>query len=108
MSSNINKDEGANSASEYKKTEGEKKHSEGRRDALRALATIPILGAMTYGVYKKRKVQANQRTASQIFNVEENPVMMSVQPDGKLIRLGIIGFGIRGEQLMQAIGFATP
>ena len=108
MSNNINKDEGAKSASENKKTEPVKKHSEGRRDALKALATIPILGAMTYGVYKKRKVQANQRTASQIFNVEENPVMMSVQPDGKLIRLGIIGFGIRGEQLMQAIGFATP
>jgi len=28
--------------------------------------------------------------------------------DAKVIRLGIIGHGIRGTQLMQAIGFATP
>lgn len=85
-----------------------KQHSEGRRNALKTLATIPVLGAMSYGVYKKRKAEATHRTASQLFQVGDMPTMMSVQPDGKQIRLGIIGFGIRGEQLLQAIGFATP
>lgn len=28
--------------------------SEGRRNALKALATIPVLGALGYGVYKKQ------------------------------------------------------
>ena len=28
--------------------------------------------------------------------------------DGKQIRLGLIGFGIRGKQLMRALGFAEP
>ena len=27
----------------------------GRRDALKTLATVPVLGALAYGVYKTRK-----------------------------------------------------
>ena len=34
--------------------------------------------------------------------------MLEAQPDGKKIRLGLIGFGIRGKQLMRAAGFAEP
>jgi len=32
----------------------------------------------------------------------------AVSADDKIIRLGLIGFGIRGKQLMQGLGFATP
>ena len=34
--------------------------------------------------------------------------MLEAQPDGKKIRLGLIGFGIRGKQLLRAAGFAEP
>jgi predicted dehydrogenase len=91
---------------EEKKTE--LKASNGRRDALKTLATIPVLGAMAYGVYQKKKKEHNNKLAGSIFNFEASPTVLDVQPDGKTIRLGIIGFGIRGSQLMQAMGFATP
>lgn len=83
--------------------------SNGRRNALKALATAPLLGAMAYGVYRKQKYERNSRDISDVFQVsKENPTIMSTQPDGKQIRLGVIGFGIRGKQLLRAAGFAEP
>jgi predicted dehydrogenase len=81
--------------------------SKGRRDALKTLATVPVLGAMAYGVYKKDKNERSKRLAADMFRFEEKPVPPPVI-DGKKIRIGIIGYGIRGTQLMQALGFATP
>lgn len=84
--------------------------SKGRREALKTLATVPVLGAMAYGVYKRRQhdVQINQ-TAREIFNVsKKTPVVKPLSPDSKTIRLGVIGFGIRGKQLLRATGFALP
>ncbi|MEA4981832.1 MAG: Gfo/Idh/MocA family oxidoreductase [Paludibacter sp.] len=98
--------ENQNNHPENKKTA--KHHSEGRREALKTLATIPVLGAMAYGVYKKKKNEQYNKVAGSIFNFETKPAVMDVQPDGKTIRIGIIGFGIRGAHLMQALGFATP
>ena len=34
----------------------------GRRDTLKTLATVPILGALAYGVYQKRKDMHNRPT----------------------------------------------
>ncbi len=82
--------------------------STGRREALKTLATIPVVGAMAYGVYKKVKHEHSNKQGSGLFNFETAPVMMDRQPNGKTIRVGIIGFGIRGQQLMQALGYATP
>ena len=95
-----------NNQAEDKKTV--KHHSEGRREALKTLATIPVLGAMAYGVYQKKRNDHNNKIAGSIFNFETKPAVMDVQPSGKTIRIGIIGFGIRGAHLMQALGFATP
>ncbi|MDR3059464.1 MAG: gfo/Idh/MocA family oxidoreductase, partial [Prevotella sp.] len=83
--------------------------SQGRRDALKALATVPILGAMAYGVYKKQKHDKTLRDVSDVFSLsKESPSIAELQPNGKQIRLGIIGCGIRGKQLLRAAGFATP
>lgn len=40
--------------------------SKGRRDALKTLATIPVLGAMAYGVYKKDKNERSKRLAADV------------------------------------------
>lgn len=83
--------------------------SQGRRDAIKALATVPILGAMAYGVYKKQKHDKTLRDVSDVFSLsKESPSIAELQPNGKQIRLGIIGCGIRGKQLLRAAGFATP
>ena len=82
--------------------------SEGRRNALKTLATIPVLGAMAYGVYKKKTTENKNHLAGSIFNTEAKPAVMDVQPGGKKIRIGVIGYGGRGAYLLQALGFATP
>ena len=83
--------------------------SSGRRDALKALATVPLLGAMAYGVYQRQKFERTRRDMSDVFQLsKEGPTMLEAQPNGKQIRLGSIGFGIRGKQLMRAAGFAEP
>lgn len=82
---------------------------QGRRDAIKALATVPLLGAMAYGVYSKQKYLKTQKDVSDVFSLSNTtPSILSRQPDGKQIRLGIIGCGIRGKQLLRALGFATP
>ena len=86
----------------------ENKPSEGRRNALKTLATIPVLGAMAYGVYKKKTTENKNHLAGSIFNTQAEPPVMDVQPGGRKIRIGIIGYGGRGSYLMQALGFATP
>ena len=91
------------------KTPSEREVSQGRRDALKAIATVPVLGAMAYGVYRKKKVESNNRNAAEMFRFRtEVAPYSSPSSDTETIRIGIIGFGIRGTQLMQGLGFATP
>ncbi|WP_420399041.1 Gfo/Idh/MocA family protein [Flagellimonas sp.] len=79
-----------------------------RRDLLKGLGGLPILGAVWWagaaGVGRK------MRERNQIL--EQLNIMPSLPPtvpgiDGDPIRVGIIGFGIRGEQLCRSLGFAT-
>ena len=83
------------------------KPSLSRREAIKACLTLPILGVLGYGAYKKFKYHKQQQDLSQIFNFSSQ---QQIAPDmsGKVIRLGIIGAGIRGKQLMRALGFAEP
>ncbi len=81
-----------------------------RRDLLKGLATVPILGAFTFAWYKKR--QYDQYLKSNILegirlkaSAPELPVTGS---SDRLIRLGLIGYGIRGKHLARAAGFAHP
>lgn len=83
--------------------------SQGRRDALKAMATVPVLGAMAYGVYRKKKAETTNRNAAEMFRFQQDAVPYSATSSGsQVIRVGLIGFGIRGTQLMQGLGFATP
>lgn len=81
-----------------------------RREVLRSLATVPVLGVFAYGVWKKKKLDHYRNN-----NIREILNLSSVEPaeakkvfDGEPVRLGIIGYGIRGEQLLRAAGFAQP
>ena len=63
----------------------------GRRDALKTLATVPVLGALAYGVYKTRKNALQSRNISDVFQVSnKQAVFLEPQKDGKQIRLGIM------------------
>lgn len=89
---------------------GEPQKKVTRRHILKSLATIPVVGAFAYGVYKKKKYD---RTLSsnilQQIGITQKELHPPLVPSGKKqIRLGIIGYGIRGHQLMEAAGFVTP
>ena len=62
--------------------------SEGRRNALKALATIPVLGALGYGVYKKQTYDKKSKSLGSAFKFDKEHYMIPAQPDGKKIRIG--------------------
>ncbi|MDA3927850.1 MAG: Gfo/Idh/MocA family oxidoreductase [Prolixibacteraceae bacterium] len=82
-----------------------------RRDVLKGIATLPVVGAFGYGMYKKwnvSRLKKNAITKELGLDFNESTVAKAVTSTGKTIRIGIIGYGIRGKQLMQAAGFASP
>ncbi len=82
----------------------------GRRDMLKSLGTIPILGAFAYGWFHKRKYDRLLLNAkhSEINIVADNPVSLRNVSNKKQIRIGIIGTGSRGSYLLKAAGFVHP
>lgn len=89
---------------------GSSSGSLGRRDLLKGLATIPVLGLFAYSMYKKRKLDRYLQNSllKELDMSSETPGIAPVKTDGKLIRLGLIGYGIRGKQLTRAAGFVHP
>lgn len=81
-----------------------------RRDLIKGLAAVPVLGAFTYAYAHKKKLDnlfiENMREVVSL-NAEPTDIAPNGK-DSKTIRLGLIGFGIRGKQLMRALGFAEP
>ncbi len=97
--------------SEEVKNTPEREHEpdKGRREVLKTLATVPVLGALAYGVYQKRKDALKDRNISDVFQLSNRQAAyLEPEQGGKQIRLGVIGFGIRGKQLLRAAGFAEP
>ncbi|TRX72084.1 Gfo/Idh/MocA family protein [Carboxylicivirga sp. M1479] len=81
-----------------------------RRDVVKTLATVPVLGALGYGVLKKIEHQKQQKynIADDLgLNLYDEPDRLSSK-GGHTIRLGIIGAGGRGRYLLEAAGFAHP
>lgn len=81
-----------------------------RRDALKGFATVPVLGAFAYGVWKKKKLDHyRNHQLKQELNMSSSPAGEAKKVwDGEALRLGIIGYGIRGKQLLKGAGFALP
>lgn len=80
-----------------------------RRDLLKGLATVPVLGA--FWATANTKKNNDKAIKDQIFkelNIEAVKPPGSGSMAGDKIKIGIIGFGIRGEQLLRAVGYATP
>ncbi|MFK5974062.1 MAG: Gfo/Idh/MocA family oxidoreductase [Flavobacteriaceae bacterium] len=79
-----------------------------RRDALKGLGGIPILGAVWWAGAARTVAQKRERSEI-LEQLNIRPSLPSAVPkiDGESIRIGIVGFGIRGEQLCRSMGFAT-
>ena len=81
-----------------------------RREVLKSLASLPVVGGLAYAWYRKRKyenylkinIQDELKLSPESAPLTDNPSL------GKEIRLGLIGYGIRGKDLALAAGFAHP
>ncbi len=81
-----------------------------RREVLKSLATLPLVGALFYGWYKKNQIDDLLKTAGkkEVDLTAYNPIVDKIVSEGKTINVGIIGVGIRGAQLLRAAGFIHP
>ncbi len=81
-----------------------------RRDVIKGLATVPVLGAMAYGTWRKTKQDhlRSHKLAKELNMSADEKEYLPFKNDGDTLRIGIIGYGIRGTQLMQAAGFVMP
>jgi predicted dehydrogenase len=85
----------------------------GRRDVLKALATVPVLGALGYTALRRRGLDADERRRllDELGIEDEGAALFSEletrsHPDK--VRVGIIGYGLEGESLVRSLGFAHP
>lgn len=81
-----------------------------RRDLLKGLATVPVLGAFAFAWYKKRHYDQYLKSniLDEIRLKATAPDLPPFGPKDRQIRLGLIGYGIRGKHLARAAGFAHP
>ncbi len=79
-----------------------------RRDMLKSLAGVPILGTVWFaGAKLTGSAKKEKEFLLETLNIKAAAPPPTGPMTGNPVRLGIIGFGIRGEQLCRALGFAT-
>ena len=84
-----------------------------RRGLLKALVSLPVLGAFVASVLKRKSLDdAKRRALLADLGVSEGsaaviPNAIS-RPPSRTVRFGIIGFGGEGESLARHAGFAHP
>ena len=86
-----------------------KKRKISRREVLKNLAAVPVIGAVAYGLYRKKSHEQFLRNSilDDLRMSTSEPMAVPVS-QGKVVNIGLIGFGIRGKQLSQGLGFVHP
>jgi len=82
----------------------------GRRGMLKALAGVPVLGLFGFQVLRKINYDNKHNRKQEIIDeLGLNDLARSVKQvkpaAGDLVRIGIVGWGVRGPQLAKALGF---
>ncbi len=98
-------------AKDIEQNQPEQQPSQSRRTVLKALAGIPVLGVFGYELLKKQAYDKNKNTSLikelGLDNLQ-SPTEITNAGDGKLLRIGIVGFGNRATALAKALGFLHP
>ena len=85
----------------------ENKKTWSRRDILKGIAGAPVVGAVWWAGDRKSSQKSQSReSVLKTLNISASPPPLSGSMAGDPVRIGVIGFGIRGPQLCRAIGFA--
>src|SRR5690606_36854915 len=78
-----------------------------RRDLLKGLIGLPVVGGLFAAAAARYSSEKEVReTILSELNINSVAPPQSCPMSGDPIRIGLIGFGIRGKQLMRALGFA--
>jgi predicted dehydrogenase len=84
----------------------------GRRELLKGLATVPVLGVFAYNYLRKQnfKNRKKQQIVAELGldDIKVDPPCVIPSRSGDRLRLGIIGYGGRGQHLLRGAGFAHP
>ena len=80
-----------------------------RRNFLKALATVPVLGLFLVNLWQKLRRDAFKRNnlLTDLVQEKKAPAVISGLSDSKHLNLGVIGYGGRGSHLVRGAGFAT-
>ncbi len=94
MSDNTNKENGTNMD---------------RREILKGLATVPVLGLFLANLWRKmrRDTLKKSNLLADLIQEKSAPAVISGLSDSRHLNLGIIGYGGRGSHLIRGAGFAT-
>ncbi|MCE4563450.1 Gfo/Idh/MocA family oxidoreductase [Maribellus sp. CM-23] len=84
-----------------------------RRTVLKAMAGLPVLGLFGVGLLNKRDYDLSKKSSIiKDLGLDSLELPKSdygqKKSQGELIRVGFIGFGTRGRQLSNALGFMHP
>lgn len=90
-----------------KMSEQQDKKGFSRRDLIKGLIGIPVVGSLFAAAASRYSSDKEVReTILSELNINAVAPPASGPMAGDAIRLGLVGFGIRGKQLMRALGFA--
>ena len=80
-----------------------------RRDVLKGLATIPVLGIFLFNLFQKWRKDYLKRSniMSDLIQEKKAPSIISNLSNSRHLKIGIIGYGGRGSHLVRGAGFAT-
>ena len=83
----------------------------GRRELFRALASVPVLGALAYGVFRKKSTADEKRRKifEELGVTGDAPAVIPEavsSPPSERLRFGIVGYGGRAQAVTRGAGFA--
>ena len=109
----MSNDEHQDKKKEKKQENSEPKLKLTRRDILKGLVGVPFGGALAVSAWEKIAGERAKRKLilDELGLIEEAPSSrepVSPPSSKELIRVGVIGFGGRGESVVQSLGFAHP
>ena len=83
-------------------------NDQNRREFIKALATVPVLGLFFANLWKKIKVESIKRSnlLADLIDEKKAPAVVKKITDSKHLNIGVIGYGGRGGHLVRGAGFA--
>ena len=81
-----------------------------RREILKGLATVPVLGFFFVKFWKKMRLDKLKKSnlLQDLVKQKKAPAVVSSIGNNDHLRVGIVGYGGRGSHLTRGLGFATP